>query len=104
MEKNIDKIIETYGNMSTIEPKPGFEQGVRSRIRERLENQPVQGSFILKPALLLVFLILNMTTILTVFSNGSSAAESEDVTFQSVAEDYNVLSSDNYNYYYEGIN
>jgi hypothetical protein len=102
MNKEIENIIENYGNLGTLEPRAGFEASVMRKIENRMEAGNIFAGFLLKPALIIMILILNIATVFTIALQDGKAKPGTD-NIASVAEDYNIDYSSNYIFNYDGV-
>ncbi len=103
MNKEIEKIIDNYGGLSTIEPRPGFESGVYSKIQAAEAARLPYPGMLLRPALILAFLILNFATIFSLAGRESNS-NSNASGIVAVAEDYDLNYKETFSYIYDGVN
>lgn len=103
MKNEIENIIENYAGLGTIEPRAGFEAQVRRKIEYGLAAEPLFGRYALKPALIIMILILNFATVFTVAIQDTNASSGEE-NIASIAEEYNVIYNDSFTYLYDGVN
>lgn len=102
MNDEIENIIENYGSLGNLEPRAGFEASVMRKIESRLEAGNVFTGILLKPALIIMILIINIATVFTIaVQEGKTVNGTENIA--SVAEDYNIDYSSNYIYNYDGV-
>jgi hypothetical protein len=102
MNEEIENIIENFGNLGTLEPRAGFEASVMRKIENRIEAGNVFTGILLKPALIIIILILNIATVFTVALHEDKTVKGNE-NIASVAEDYNIDYGSNYINNYNGV-
>ena len=99
IEEEVEKTLACFESFEPVEPNPFFSTQLRARIREfeeqkALARQPRWSPGVLRPALLSIFLVLNVVSAVYLFQGQTQSADSRSQYLAAFSEDYALVQDD----------
>jgi hypothetical protein len=103
IEKEVEKTLQQLDHFEKLESDPFFYTRLQAKMKNT-QNQHIQSAILsfagrhLRPAFLILVLVLNLISALVVFQNRNSGSDSQTINLSSFADDYSIndISYDDY--------
>lgn len=94
----VEKTLGSMDNMPVLNENPFLYSKIKTAIEsgDVKENTGTAVDFILKPAFLILILIINIITAVYYFNNGGSATNTDEILINTLRQEYSSSQNENY--------